>query len=218
MTLEFVMQSLAKSKFRRALGAAKLLAVSVAFAFIVAPGRLPAAPRIGDGPDGDRDRLLNDQSQVFDRLTSLRKRMERLAVKLEQEGNGYKADLLRKSIAEIDSRALEARKDDLLHKLKDSSLQTFDQQEKLLNDLNDVLKLLLDEKKLTDVDQKLKDVQETRASAREIRGMERKLREKTESLTGDEQESLERLEKQLEELLEKQKQLDRDAAEEAKRR
>ena len=106
------------SPVRRATGAALLLALLCV--------RSPAMIGGGDG-DGDRERLLNDQSQVFDRLSSLRKRMERLAAKLEQEGNSHKAELLRKSIAEIDSRALEARKDDLLRKLKDSSLQTFEQ-------------------------------------------------------------------------------------------
>jgi len=113
------------SPVRRATGAALLLALLCV--------RSPAMIGGGDG-DGDRERLLNDQSQVFDRLSSLRKRMERLAAKLEQEGNSHKAELLRKSIAEIDSRALEARKDDLLRKLKDSSLQTFEQQERLLNE------------------------------------------------------------------------------------
>src|SRR5262249_13985524 len=80
----------------------------------------------GGGGDGDRERLVNDQTQIFDRLASIKKRMERLATKLEAEGNTYKAELLKKSIAEVDARALEARKDDLLRKLKDSSLQTYD--------------------------------------------------------------------------------------------
>ena len=66
------------SPVRRATGAALLLALF--FTHAPAPAMVAGG---GDG-DGDRERLLNDQAQVFDRLSSLRKRMERLAAKLEQ--------------------------------------------------------------------------------------------------------------------------------------
>jgi colicin import membrane protein len=177
-----------------------------------------AGPLLAGGGDGERERLVNDQSQIFDRLTSLKKRMERLAEKLEAEGNTYKASLLKKSLAEVDARAMEARKDDLLRKLKDSSLQTYDAQEKLLADLSDIVKLLMDERRFTDVEKKLKELQETRANLRDIRNAEHTLREKTEDQTGDQAQALARLEQQLEELLAKQQQLGKESAQEAQRR
>lgn len=175
-------------------------------------------PATGPGVAGDedRERIASDQAQVFDRLSSLRKRMDRLAAKLDQEGRVHKADLLRKAIAEVDARNLETRRDEIMRLVGDArSLQAHARQMELLADLEAVLKVLQDERELSDLEKQLADLRETLASVRELRGAERSLRERTEQLAGNDARRLDQLARQIEALLEKQRSLSNDTRERA---
>ena len=62
---------------------------------------LGAAPAVAvTARDDDHTRVVNDQSQIFDRLESLKTMMERLADKLEAQDRNYKAGLLRRAVGE----------------------------------------------------------------------------------------------------------------------
>ena len=100
--------------------------------------------------DQAQARLERDQSQVFDRLSSLRTMMDRLAQKLENEGRTYKADLLRNAVEQLQSRDLEGRKHELLRMIREKDLQVVDRQADLESELVEIYRLLMDK---TDLDQ-----------------------------------------------------------------
>ena len=75
-------------------------------------GMLPGSVALGIQSNArvgeDDQRLLRDQQQLFDRLTSVRTLMERLAERYEKAGRKYKAQLLRNAIRELIDRDLES--------------------------------------------------------------------------------------------------------------
>ncbi|MBM4016040.1 MAG: hypothetical protein FJ293_13895, partial [Planctomycetes bacterium] len=190
--------------------------LTLGVALLLPPRVAGVAPvRSGD----DRERIMNDQSQLFDRLSSLRKRMERLAGKLDAEGKVHQAGLLRKAIAEVDARNLESRKDQLLELLGDSrNLQAPEQQENLLKDLSAVLELLLDRPALDELDERLEELKQSLADVAALRDEQRRVREATEQVSNDPARRQEQLAQEITEALRKQQALRQETAQSARQR
>ena len=173
---------------------------------------------LSDGED-DFARLERDQAQIFDRLTSLRTAMERLAGKLENEGREYKAQLLRKAITQIVDRDLEGRKQELLEALRNKDLQTVPKIEAFTSELEALYQLLLDQGDLDRLEQELARLRQAMADVNELRSEERELREETEQYSGSQTQRLEKLADELRETLGRQQELqqetERNAAESA---
>src|SRR5262245_43542898 len=95
--------------------------------------------------DEEVERRISDQAQIFDRIVSLKAKMERLAEKLEQQERPYKAQLLREALKEIDERGVTRQKDAVLDQLRSRNLQVAETQTKLLADLENIYRILLDQ-------------------------------------------------------------------------